>query len=182
MNIFHLHAFFMVHAATPTDAPGQFQGDIAIRSFSQSIKDSLYEKDMIVGNRNSFKQQVEIYGEVGLINELSFAISVPYSYESLLFTDVNMMQFDHTIKTGSYIDSDSMDDIERIGSGFEGAWVGLYLIPFHNKIFEERGDRGAWKVGIGYRFANQNNFLVPIKTSCPPIETFLTPTKDMCLF
>lgn len=161
MFIFHFTAFLLAHAATPTDAPGQFQGDIAIRSFSTGITDSMYERGQVVGARDNFKQTVQIYGEVGLINEISLAMAIPYSFESLSFSNISTMQFDHTITTGSYINAEPTADIETIGSGLEGAWVGLFLIPFHNKIFAERGDRGSWKVGIGYRFANANNFIVP---------------------
>ena len=146
------------YADALTDGPGAMHGNIGLRTTLLSASDSLIESETVVGSRAYSLTNIELYGEFSPIKHVSVAFSLPYIGEQYTFSDISTMEFDPQTKSGSYIDSESTEDLTRQGSGIGGATLGLFLYPFHNRIFKQRADRGAWKVGVQYRLPTSHHF------------------------
>jgi hypothetical protein len=146
------------HADAITDGPGAMHGNLGLRTTISSATDTLIEAGNVVGARTHNQTKLELYGEFSPIKHVSLAFSVPYLNQEYSFADISAMGFDPETKTGSYLDSSSMEDMTRNGSGMAGATLGIFLYPFHNRLFEERADRGAWKLGVQYRLSSAQHF------------------------
>ena len=132
------------HADALTDGPGAMHGNVGVRTTSISAADSLIESESNVGSRSYSRTHVELYGEFSPIKHLSISFSVPYINERYSFAGVSAMEFDPETKSGSYINSSPQEDFDRSGSGIGGPTIGLFFYPFHDRLFENRADRGAW--------------------------------------
>ena len=141
-----------------TDGPGYMHGNVGLRTTLSFGSDSLIESASVVGNRAYRSTRVDFYTEFAPIHNFSIALSLPYQTEAIDFSDVTAMQFSPQNNSGSYINTDAVDDFTREGSGIGGATVGIYYYPFHNRLYESRADRGAWKLGLAYRFASSQHF------------------------
>ena len=145
-------------AGALTDGPGDMHGNAGVITTITSISESLIESGTNVGSRTYNQTQIAFYGEFSPIKFVSVAFSVPYQMEKYVFTDISLMSFDPQSKTGSYINSTPTEDLERSGAGMTGATIGINFYPYHNRLFEQRSDRGAWKLGLHYRFGTGNHF------------------------
>lgn len=150
--------FSEAFAGALTDGPGDMHGNAGIRTTITSSTDSLIESGTLVGSRTHNQTQIALYGEFSPIKHVSLSFSVPYETEKYSFQNISVMGFDPQTKTGSYLNSTPTEDLERTGSGFAGTTLGINLYPFHNRLFEQRSDRGAWKLGVHYRFGTGNHF------------------------
>ena len=150
-----------VQAGTFTDAPGSMQGDIAIQHMTSTITDSLYERDTLVGGRKQVYSDTALRIKLGLIDAVSVEAILPYGTDRISFTNAYQMKYDPLTETGSYLDTPTIEDLSRSGTGFEGTQVGLYFYPFHTKIHSNRGDVGNWQMGIVYRARDKSNFFSP---------------------
>jgi hypothetical protein len=141
-----------------TDGPGTMHGNVGLRTTISSSSDTLIEDGNVVGSRTHSQTKLELYGEFSPIKHISLAFSLPYWNEKYSFQDISTMSFDPETKTGSYLDSSSSEDMSRSGSGLAGTTLGIFFYPFHNRLFEERADRGAWKLGFQYRLPSEQHF------------------------
>ena len=141
-----------------TDGPGTMHGNAGIRTTISSASDDMIENGNEVGKTDFGQTKIEIYGEFSPIKYVSVGFSVPHYNERYQFSDVHLMSFDPQKSTGSYINSASIDDLSREGSGLGGATLSLFFYPFHNRLFEDRADRGEWKFGLQYRLSTRSHF------------------------
>ena len=148
----------LAFADAVTDGPGTMHGNIGIRTTISSSSDQLIEDGNLVGKRALGQTKAELYAEFSPIRYLSLGFSVPYYNQGYQFQDVSMMTFDPQKSTGSYINSESIDDFSREGSGIGGTTLGVFFYPFHNRLFEDRADRGEWKFGVQYRLPTALHF------------------------
>lgn len=163
--LFSLHSLLFIHsfvaqarADALTDGPGTMHGNLGLRTTITSASDQLIESDTAVGSRVYQQTKIELYGEFSPIKHISVAFSIPYIGEQYTFSDISTMEFDPQTKSGSYINSAAVENLTREGSGIGGATLGMFFYPFHKQLFEDRGDRGAWKVGLHYRLPSSHHF------------------------
>lgn len=148
-------------AGTFTDAPGALQGDVAIQHMTQTIMDTLYEADTIVGTRQQLYNDTTLRIKFGVLDAISLEAVLPYGTDKVSFSGVNQMKYDPLSESGSYLDTPALEDFSRSGKGLEGTQLGLYFFPFHTKIHSNRGDVGNWQMGVIYRLRDSSNFLAP---------------------
>ena len=151
-------------AGTFTDAPGALQGDVALRHTYQSMRDSLYESDLLVGKRQQIYNDTSLSLKMGLLDFMSFEAVLPFGIDTIGFTESYEMKYDPKSRTGSYLDTPTIEDFNRTGNGLEGIQLGLYFYPFHTKIYSNRGDVGNWQMGFIYRSPDKSNFYAPDET------------------
>ena len=145
-------------AGTYTDAPGALQGDIAIQNDFLTLKDALYQSEILVGNRIQSSNNTTLLLKMGLLDFMVFESTLPYGVDKVSFSNSQQMKYDPISQQGSYLDTPNIDDQTRKGTGFEGAELSLNFYPFHTKIYSNRGDKGNWQMGLVYRTADKSNF------------------------
>jgi len=147
-----------------TDGPGTMHANAGIRTTISSSSDQLIEDSTEVGTRVFNQTKVELYGEFSPIRYVSVGFSIPYFSEGYTFQDIGTMSFDPQKSTGSYLNSAPIESITRDGTGIGGATLGVFFYPFHNRLFENRADRGEWKFGVQYRLASSQHFFTTNET------------------
>lgn len=151
----------LAHAGTYTDAPGALQGDVAIQNDFLSSSDSLYQSEILVGNRTITRNQSNLLLKFGVFDFMSIETIVPMGKDKISFTDCHEMKYDPLSEVGSYLDTPSIADKSIQGSGLEGIQLSLNFYPLHTKIYSNRGDQGNWALGLVYRTKDNSNFFSP---------------------
>ena len=142
-------------------------GNVGIRSTFSFGSDTLIESGTEVGLRDYSSVNTEFYGEFAPIQNLSIAFTLPFQNETYSFQNVSQMEFSPQQNSGSYLNTEDIEDFSREGSGLLAPSVGIFFYPFHNRLYEERADRGAWKIGLSYRFVSNQHFFTTTPSAIP---------------
>jgi len=146
------------HAAEVTDLPPQWRGDVRIAYDATVIPDSLRESETIVGHRRHVMHDVTYSGIFGFTDYLAMSLALPQQASSkIAFSNMNSMAYDPIQKTGTMLGTDSADDAKTSGSGMGGVWVRFMGTPMSETVFEERGDKISWLMGLGYQFPDSTS-------------------------
>lgn len=147
-----------VNAATVTDLPPQFRGDVAIGYRATIVPDTLKQNEATVGERRTIDHALTYTGLLGLTDFLAVELQLPHTVShEIRFKNTNSMVYDPITETGTMIGTDPMDDSKLSGKGLEGTRLRIMGTPFSETVFSERGDQITWKIGIGVQFADKTN-------------------------